>query len=150
MKSADAGHEQRIDNWHAFKYALQDQFKPVNSVKTARDKLVKLQQRKSVQEYAAQFRSLVLEIPGISEDEKLDRFIRGLKENTRMEVECKEPNNLNDAIKIADRYDSIAFKYQKNRMDYPKKWNSPVKDLGPAPMELDAKRPNRWQERKSI
>ena len=75
VEQSDIGQEILIENWKDFKTALIEQFKPVNSRKIARDKLAKLKQSRSVQEYATIFRSLVLEIIGISEDEKVDRFI---------------------------------------------------------------------------
>ena len=136
VEQSDIGQEILIDDWNDFKKALIVQFKPVNSRKIARDKLTKLKQSKSVQDYATTFRSLVLEISGISEDEKVDRFIRGLKDQIRMEVELREPSTLNDAIRIADRYDTITFKYQKQKVDQVKKLSSDAY-LDPAPMDLD-------------
>ena len=53
-----------------------------------------------------------------------------------MEVELREPDTLNDAIRIADRYDTITFKYQKQKVDQVKKLSSDAY-LGPAPMDLD-------------
>ena len=133
---ADDNNETRIATWSAFKLAMVEQFKPVNSKKAAQDKLAVLQQKKSVQEYATAFRALLLEIPGIQEDEKIDHFIRGLKENIRLEVELQEPNSLSKTIRIADRYDSIAFRYSKKVEEPLKKSRPPY--LGPAPMDLDA------------
>jgi len=92
-----------------------------------------------VQDYATEFRSLLLEIPGMQEEEKIDRFIRGLKDNIRMEVELREPADLNEAIKIADRYDSIAFRYQKKVSEPIKKVRSSQQELRPIPMELDSR-----------
>ena len=48
VEQADNNHEELITNWRDFKKALIDQFKPVNAVKTARDKLANLKQVKSV------------------------------------------------------------------------------------------------------
>src|SRR5262249_35154713 len=88
VKATDANRGQvaRIQAWKDFKKALMAQFKPANSVERARDKLANLRQTTSVKTYADTFRNLVLEIPGIQEDELLDRFKRGLKLRTRQEV----------------------------------------------------------------
>ena len=90
-----------------------DQFKLINAVKTAHNKLANLKQAKSVQEYVNKFKSLILEILKITEDEKINRFTRRLKENIRIEVELREPTNLNEAIRISDKYSIITFKYHQ-------------------------------------
>src|SRR5205807_10513505 len=84
-----------------------------------------------------------LEIPTISEEEQLDRYIRGLKEKVHVEVELREPSNFKEAMRIADRYDTISFSYtrrtpyisrpQGNYSSNTTKQNT----LGPAPMEID-------------
>jgi len=138
VEQSDLGHEALITDWEDFKKMLVQQFKPVNAIKSARDKLAKLKQTRSVQEYATSFRSLTLEIPGISEDEKIDRFIRGLKDQIRMEVELREPSTVNEAIRIADRYDAISFKYLKQKFEPAKKHSDHTTTSGPTPMELDS------------
>lgn len=95
--------------WDQFKQNLVAVFKPVSSSKIARDKLAVLKQDRSVNLYNSQFTELVLEIDNIAESEKLDRYIRGLKRDVKIEVEKSEPNTLVDAMRIAQRYDSISF-----------------------------------------
>ena len=73
--------------WDEFSQMLQKQFKPINSVKAARDKLATLQQTGSVKGYNIVFLSTLLEILDISNGEILDRYIRGLKDQTRKDVE---------------------------------------------------------------
>lgn len=43
------------------------------------------------------------------EVEKFDKFIRGLKDRTIQEVDIRDPKSLGEAIRNADRYDSIPF-----------------------------------------
>ena len=74
-----------MPEWIDVKKALVAQFKPVNSNKIARDRLASLRQTKSVQSYTYAFQSTILEIEDISESEKLDRYVRGLKERIRQE-----------------------------------------------------------------
>jgi hypothetical protein len=50
---------------------------------------------------------LAMQVPGIQDDELLDRFTRGLKPRTPMEVVMREPQSFDEAVKLADRYDSL-------------------------------------------
>ena len=100
--------------WATFKKEILSYFTPTNSVKQARDQLAALRQRTSVRAYATEFKRLLLEIGNVSEDEKLDRFVRGLKFSIRKEVELREPTSLSQAISISERYDSISFALSRN------------------------------------
>src|SRR6185295_6088360 len=55
----------------------------------------------------------------------------------------REPGTLNDAIKIADRYDTISFKYWKEKFEPVKKFTSNHPYTGPASIDLDT---NRYQK----
>jgi hypothetical protein len=127
-------------NYEDFETLLQTAFRPSDSVRSARNQLASLQQNGSVQAYVVRFRDLLLEIPDVSEAEALDRFIRGLRDKTRLEVEHRDPSSLEDAIKIAERFDSIVFSQkmfpQHQRAFYPP--SSIAHNVtGPTPMEVD-------------
>lgn len=122
----------RIVTWAAFYEALTLEFQPINTTKIARDKLAELRQRNSVQAYVFEFRNVVAEVPNMSEEEKVDKFIRGLKEKTRQEVDIRDPKSLEEAIRIADRYDTISF--QNHRKAIPK---YPVNNNNTTPMDID-------------
>jgi hypothetical protein len=75
----------------------------------------------------------------MSEDEKLDRYIRGLKTRTRHEVELKDPDSFDEACRLAEMIDVSndrvfggsnhsrpAFQFHKQRRQ------------GPEPMDLNA------------
>lgn len=79
----------------------------------------------------------MLEILGITKDEKIDRFVRGLKDNVRLEVELRELTTLNNAIKIADRYDTISFKYNKAYPESARRQPALPAHTGPTPMDID-------------
>jgi Ty3 transposon capsid-like protein/Zinc knuckle len=120
-----------------FETELKAAFRPSDAVRSARNQLAVLQQRGSVQSYTVRFRDLMLEIPDLSEAEALDRFVRGLREKTRLEVEHRGPNTLNEAINIAERYDSIIF----SQGSFSQTWRPPYNAAhrtGPTPMEVDA------------
>jgi hypothetical protein len=100
--------------WEEFGKAITRAFGTVNPVRSARDKLAALRQTTSVSSYANTFRNLALEIPDFHESEKLDRFIRGLKPQTQREVILRDPSTFEEAVNLADRYDSIAYAIQRN------------------------------------
>lgn len=99
--------------WDDFADALTAAFQPINPAKTARDKLANLRQTTSVAAYAHSFRNLALHIPDLHDAEKLDRFIRGLKPNTQRELAIRAPPTFEDAVNMADRYDTLVYNQQR-------------------------------------
>jgi len=95
--------------WEEFENALIAEFVPFDSVQRSRDKLRRLVQRTSVTSYLAEFRNIILTIPGMSEGEKVDRFSQGLKPNIRLEVMKAGAQTMTDASKIALNVDSALF-----------------------------------------
>lgn len=120
--------------WEDFRGRLKEAFQPINPVETARDRLARLRQTTSANAYATIFRNVTLEIPGITDDEKKDRFIRGLKRRTQEEVRLRTPSTFEEAVQLAVRYDSLMR---------PSNWGGGTardgsSSHGPAPMELGA------------
>jgi hypothetical protein len=68
-----------------------------------------LKQTHSVAKYNYDITQLFLEIGDIHESEKLDRYVRGLKDKIRMEVELAEPATLAVATAKAQRVDGITY-----------------------------------------
>ena len=95
--------------WNQFYKGLVSMFKPVNAKKIARDKLAALKQTHSVAKYNYNISQLFLEIGDIHESEKLDRYVRGLKDKIRLEVELAEPTTLTQAMAKAQRVDGITY-----------------------------------------
>ncbi len=93
--------------WDAFSAELLSRFRSVNSTRHARDKLASLRQEGSVRTFAQKMQDLALQIPGIQDQELMDRFVRGLKPRTRQEVTMREPDTFEEAVKLADRFDSL-------------------------------------------
>src|SRR6201995_2063753 len=96
-------------SWFDFQQSLISMFKPVNAKKIARDKLAMLKQTNSVAKYNFDFTQLCLEINDISESEKLDKYIRGLTDRIKVEVELAEPTALAQAMSKAQRIDNITY-----------------------------------------
>src|ERR1700738_5679009 len=99
--------------WNQFYKGLVSMFKPVNAKKIARDKLAALRQTHSVAKYNYEITQLFLEIGDVHESEKLDRYVRGLKDKVRMEVELAAPTTLAQAMTKAQRVDGITYHSRK-------------------------------------
>src|SRR6202040_3372913 len=95
--------------WQMFHDGLLTAFKPVNSKKIARNKLAGLKQTHSVQKYNDEFRTICRDIDDISEAEKLDKYVRGLKPTIRERVELSLPTTVNEAMSKAHPIDSISY-----------------------------------------
>ena len=111
------GDLQRSDPWpwSTFSTALKNNFKPINSVQHAEDRVATLRQRRSATEYCNEFRLLTLDIPGMDEEWKLDAFLRGLKPNDQRDLERYPPSNLADAMWQAERIDAVDFEYSSRK-----------------------------------
>ena len=53
--------------------------------------------------------ALAMRIPGLSQVQILDKFIRGLKPKTRIEVELRDPKTSNEAYRLMDHFDRIVY-----------------------------------------
>jgi hypothetical protein len=88
----------------------------------------------------------------MQDEELLDRFVRGLKPRTRMDVVMREPQSFDEAVKLADRYDSLfspRFSFNRqpsgvNTRSQPSAFPAPLSSNPilptPTPMEIDALR----------
>lgn len=95
--------------WNEFKARLVEEFVPADSAWRARERLAYLRQKGSVSSFVAAFRNVILEIPRMHEDDKIERFVRGLKPEIRVEIMKKGVRTLEDAIKDALNIDSALF-----------------------------------------
>ena len=97
------------DTWEEFEIALRTEFIPQDRLRRARDKLRKLTQRTAVSAYLTEVQNIVLSIPGITENEKLDRFCSGLKPQVKLEVVKSNPTSFDQAAQVALSVDSAFF-----------------------------------------
>ena len=98
-----------ISSWSVFKAELILNFKHYDNQKAARNRLRTLRQRTSVAQYYADFMQATLEIPGITEDEKMDRFLDGLKPTLQREITLREPEDFNTLVKLAHKLDALFY-----------------------------------------
>ncbi len=94
-------------SWLELKRLLIAFFRPDNSTRIARDKLVSLKQTTDLVGYINQFMDIKLALPNMNEEEATDRFVRGLS-NRRMRAfirqNCEE--SLQEVIRTALSFDS--------------------------------------------
>ncbi|KAL2898903.1 Transposon Ty3-I Gag-Pol polyprotein [Bienertia sinuspersici] len=91
-----------ISTWEEMNVELRKQFLPNNVSWVARDKLRELRHTGSIREYVKQFMSLMLDIDGMSEQDKLYAFIAGLKPWAQTELRRQKVEDLTSAIAAAE------------------------------------------------
>jgi len=129
----------RVTTWKEFTTQLRDNFCPIDPIKVARDRIADLRQVSSVRDYTSRFRQLTNIITNMSETEKLDRYVRGLKPRTRQEVDMKEPQTFIEAVKIAERIDPYMERsFQRPRFT-PRPTSISTRPYdGPIPMDINS------------
>lgn len=103
--------------WEDFAREMKANFQPINPAQTMRNQLATLRQRGTVLEYATDFRNVTLGIPGITDDEKKDRFIRGLMPRTQADVIMRDPNTFAEAVQLAVRFDTL-YKTRRTNLGF--------------------------------
>ena len=147
----------RPATWEDFCRALRDQFRPEDYGRRGRDELATMRQyaRESVADFVYRFRATCLKVPDLSEAEKMDRFVRALVQEIRLQVELRGPANFHEAAQFAERADAVITRVaghnaqkaapQKTKWGYSQRSPVPIKTSGessahgsggPEPMEL--------------
>lgn len=130
--------------WKDLTVALRSIFLPIGRSKLARDELADFkQEKKTLAVYTTEIRKLFMAIPSIAEDEKIDRYIRGLSNKfLKKEIFVQEPKTFEEAVKIATRHDSFnKGMFNNDRNNHGNKSHERSRnDHGPAPMELGTMR----------
>jgi hypothetical protein len=138
---------QRPTTWDAFVSALQHMFTPLNRAKIARDQLANARQRdrEPVAQYTAFMRRLILSIPTMAEDEKVDRYIRGLSQAIREKVFEQEPATFEQAAQLAAKYELLLRGKGRGAFSMTRREYSTTGDghKSHAPMEIDAMESNK-------
>ena len=132
--------------WEEFKNEMAKEFQPILPEWDARRRLKKLKQQRSVQEYTRLFREIILYIPDMSDGEKIDRFVDGLKDNIKRAIYMGErPTNFRDAVVQAEQADHAEqdLRYRIGSSSAPPRRTGG----GPTPMELGERQQtgNNWR-----
>ena len=107
--------EERPRDWPSLGQLMINYFAPLSATINARDRLAKLQQKSSVRIYTDEFKRLVLNIPDISEPEKMDRYRRGLKTQVKLLTTFANPGNFDAMCLTAEQIDCILFRERSER-----------------------------------
>ena len=129
--------------WGEVCKSLRTFFTPPNKDRRLQDEWARIQQTSTVAEYISRFCTLVMQLPKQDQTFLVDKFICGLKPKTRIELELKDPRDLDEAFRLADRYNAIVYSTSVNtdRNNYFGKPSSePQYEGGGEPMQLDALR----------
>ena len=135
--------------WEIIRTALRKYFVPPNEDRRLQDEWANLRQNGTVFEYVSVLTALAMRIPGLSQTQILDKFIRGLKPKTRIEVELRDPKTPDEAYRLADRFDRIVYGV-KNTSFLTQNYNRYAPTSGASsnadysePMQIDTFRPRR-------
>jgi hypothetical protein len=124
-----------------FKTDMRGEFTDVNAVANARTRLDALQQTGAVRHYNAAFRTLLLQIPDLSDGDTLHRYKAGLKPAIKREVDIKNPADLPAAMALADKLDSVDSQAEQRPLGHRsgvRYTGRATTHYGPTPMELGA------------
>jgi hypothetical protein len=108
---ATADKQTLIASFPAFEQALRTRFQPVNSAQTARLALDSLMQgaKQSVHDYTTMFRRLLTAVPTMSEEDRVHRYVQGLRPSVRSLLLLQGAITLDDAISKAARIGSLGL-----------------------------------------
>ena len=118
--------QQRPNTWEQFETAMIARWDLVNPSKVARDKIKKLRQVTSVQEYTKRFLSLAAEIDDMSAAERADRYFDGLKPNIQRTLAVQGIDDFATMLAAAERLDAIDFQQQSREKRQQNQFNRPM------------------------
>jgi hypothetical protein len=124
---------------------MRQYFAPPNEDRRLQDEWANLRQHGSVFEYVSILTALAMQINGLSQSQILDKFIRGLKPKTRIEVELRDPQTIEEAYRLADRFDRIVYGAHNTTFLTQRTYNQPTSAYATVgtygePMQIDALR----------
>jgi Ty3 transposon capsid-like protein/Zinc knuckle len=129
--------EHKIRNWGTLKMNLRTQFGGINEVANARERMAYLRQAGDVNTYNKLFRDLRLQCGDMNEVEALDKYMRGLKPQTQLQVALSTPSTVAEAMVKAETVDDIVRRQFKHggRSNF-RSYRRPSTYTGPTPMDL--------------
>ena len=117
-----------IDSWENLKRELRDQFILENVEHIAMEKLITLKQTGSIRDYVRQFSTLMLDMRGTLEKDKVFFFINGLQSWAKTKIHEKKVQDLATAIASAERLLDFGNKasFQRRTTQAPKHWGQNI------------------------
>ena len=93
------GGQHPFASFRQLKQALTVFYQPVEPAVTARDRLMSFKQTGTYQDYVNAYQGLMLQIPDMAEDDRIHRFIYGLRDSeVQTHVMTQSPDTLEEAI----------------------------------------------------
>ena len=133
-----------IRTWSDFCTKLRENFTTVNEVQAARDQLYKLKHGGNVRLFIQQFRTLCMQIPNISHEEKLHMFIKKLPHEIKMFIVTHPyEHDFESAVTMAERLDMNMSYYRTDSKTLASSSSPAPASSGPVPMDLNAMRTGR-------
>lgn len=136
---------ERPTDWETFTHRLITYFLPTGVDFNARKQLERLRQLKSASDYADAFRAIADLVPGMTDNERLATFIRGLKPHVALQLAFAKPTTFEQAVTAAIQIDDLYFQYRIGQRPIPPPTprvnpHNPRPVHGPTPMDLSAVR----------
>ena len=125
-----------VKDWTTLRAALVRRFNPLNKVQAARNKLHSWRQIKDVGAFNKSFLAIVLDIPDITEEEKIDRYSRGLKRDIWERLCTKSYEDLESLMTDALRVEAALA--GSSRVSPPANPPKQQAGTGAAPMDLSS------------
>jgi hypothetical protein len=125
-----------VNTWEQLKEQLTSYYRPLHQELRARDALHLLRQRGSVDDYAKSFNNLVIKVPGMTLEEKLYIFIKGLKTNIQISVAMQDPSTVEQAKILAASADGILCQQRRSLPSAPFVSHGSPFVARPEPMEI--------------
>jgi Ty3 transposon capsid-like protein/Zinc knuckle len=129
-----------ILRWADVATRLRSYFAPPNQDRRLNNEWALLRQDTTVYNYVSKLQALAMQMPTLTESAKLDKFIRGLKPKTHIEVELRDPQTTDDAYRLADHFDRIVYGYKDTFLPSTtaSSNHSPWADNRGEPMQIDS------------
>ena len=116
---------------------MRAQFRVENSSRRVRDELASMYQygKESVVDFLYRFRATCLKVDNLFEAEKLNRFVRALVPDVRMQVELRGPGVFHNAAMYVERADAVLSRVTGHdaRKHWQKKQKSHFQQRPPPP-----------------
>jgi hypothetical protein len=125
-----------VNTWEQLKEQLTAYYRHLHQELRARDALHLLRQNGSVDDYAKSFHNLTIKVPGMTLEEKLYLFIKGLKTNIQISVAMQDPKTVEQAKMLASSADGILSHQRRSLPSVPCASHGSPFVARPEPMEI--------------
>ncbi|KAG2198704.1 hypothetical protein INT47_005389 [Mucor saturninus] len=123
-----------VEDWNTFKARLVTEFRPTNADLIYRDQLASIRQTWDMESYVSAFMDICLSFPDLTDDEKCDKFMRGV-ESDGLRTELR---NIDRRTRTISQFYSISTNYAGARVFATQGHQKVPSSSHNDPMDLDA------------